>query len=124
MAHDRFVRWKNRRPSDADLRDVLTDYLGGCGAEIEEQAQPESPHPWFFITLPGKPTFPFGRLAEMVGSPRAEAMTECTERWFEVFVADDYVDVITRRGDEFTSVVARGFAALCARFWGGEMEEG
>lgn len=123
MACDRIVRWKGRRPADADLRVVLEDYLGGC-AEVEERPQVGSGRPWFFITIPGKPTFPFGRLEEMRGTPNAAAIAETPERWFEVFVADDYVDVITRHGDEFTGVVAQGFAALCARFWGGELEEG
>lgn len=123
MAHDRFVRWRDRRPSDADLLVVLEDYLGG-GAEVENTPQRVSGRPWWSVTLPGRPMFPLGRLEEMRGSPRTAAVAEVRERGFEVFVADDHVDVITRHGDEFTAVVAGGFAALCARTWGGALEEG
>ena len=37
------------------------------------------------------------------------------ERFFEVWIGKDNIDVITRFADEFTNVVANGFSELVAR---------
>jgi hypothetical protein len=47
-----------------------------------------------------------------------------SERWIEVYVGDDNIDVITRRCDDITNVIAEGFAKLCARHWQGRLEQG
>jgi hypothetical protein len=52
-----------------------------------------------------------------------ELAREARERWFEVWVGQDCIDVITRMMDEVTNNIAQGFAKLCARWWEGEIED-
>jgi hypothetical protein len=44
------------------------------------------------------------------------------ERFIEVYVADDNVDVMTRQADEFTNALAEGLASLIARKFKGKRE--
>jgi len=39
-----------------------------------------------------------------------------------VYLHEDAIDVITREADEFTNNVAKGFAALCHRYWQGQWD--
>ena len=41
------------------------------------------------------------------------------ERFFEVNITGGQMDVITRRGDEFTHALADGFVEFAVRYWGG-----
>jgi len=118
MALDRFVYWNDQRPLIKELRGILEDYLGGIG-KIEDISRRD--HPWWTVTLPGKPTMPFRRISGY--ERRGEAVEENKERWFEVFVDDKYVDVMTRQTDEFTNTVAQGFAELLARFYGASLKK-
>lgn len=108
MALDRFVYWQNKKPSDDELKWALEDYLSSVG-EIDYK-KPD----WWIITLPGVSCSPFRRIAEI-------SFYE-SERWFEIFIQDDNIDVLTRQADEFTNNVAQGFAELCARYWEGRLE--
>jgi hypothetical protein len=45
------------------------------------------------------------------------------ERWIEVFLHRDSIDVMTRTHDEATNALARGFQRLLARFWKGRLDE-
>jgi len=121
MAQDRFVYWKEERPTRKELKGVLEDFLGGMAVGIkygtfESGASKDKDLEFWSILLVGKPSFPFKRLPGFgKGSFGGQEMH--TERWFEVVVAPDSIDVITRMSDELTSVIANGFAELCARYW-------
>ena len=116
MALDRFVRWRLGKPTDVELRMIIEDYVRGVGT-LEDKPQ-KNGRPWFFITLPGKPSHPLTRISDVSKRPPPPDK----ERWFEVFVDDDSVDVMTRQSDEFTGVVADGLGTLLARFYKAEIE--
>ena len=120
MALDRFVYWGKKKPSAKELRGVLEDYLGGVG-KIEDLRAKKGRLTWWTVTLPGRPTVPFQRVKgfEKYGA----VMKDLKERWFEVCLDEKYVDVITRHGDEFTGVVAQGFADLLVRFYEARLEK-
>lgn len=115
MALDRFVNFKERRPSKEEVGLVLRDFFGPDAAKIE----------WdngrYFVTLPGKNSFPFASLPDALRDPFAGE--EARERWIEVYVAKDQFDVITRSHDEYTNVIAEGLARMFARYWDGELED-
>lgn len=96
MALDRFVYWKKDEvPNGAQLHCMIEDYVRGLGAEVK----------WcldrFFVTLPGVCSHPF---------------EEDRERWIEVYVGEDHVDVITRSMDAVTNAIADGLV----RQWEGD----
>lgn len=121
MARDTFVYFKkDKMPKRTELQVVLEDYTAGLAKEIR----------WdkgrFFVTLPGTVRNPLLRVLPK-DTPYARAAQEeasdATDRWFEVWVGTDNINVITRRMDEVTNAVARGFAVLCARWWDGKIED-
>jgi hypothetical protein len=116
MSLDRFVYWNDEKPSFDDLLKILDGYLGEA-ARIESS----KPH-WIEVRLQGISSFPFKHLPEF--ETRAKAVAQSGQRWFEVFVDDDHVSVITRQSDEYTSIVADGFAALLTRFYRARAEGG
>lgn len=105
MAIDRFVKWKKTRPTIQEVRKALKGYVGSAAR----------------VTYDGR-----SRLYASMGktsSPFRRVMMNCREeRFLEVFVDDDNIDVITRQADEFTNDVAAGFQKLCARMWQGELD--
>ena len=103
MALDRFVYWTTQRPTAEEIGILLEDYLTDAGkVEIQDGR--------YFATLVGRASNPFKRIA---GAHSPEAY----ERFFEVYVGIDCIDVITRQQDEFTNNVAKGFQELCLRFY-------
>lgn len=114
MGFDRFVYWdkKKKKPSDKDLRLVLSAYISTSG-KVDWKL------PWVVVTLKGKPSFPFQHLY-----PRPKGYYR-KERFFEVYIDPEskYVDVITRQADEFTSNIAEGYAQLLVRQWGAKYEK-
>lgn len=113
MAHDRFVYWRKERPTREQLQMVLEDYVLRLGVVEWETDR-------FFVTLPGKCRHPLTRVTDRRA---VEAMNEGPrERWFEVYVGEDHIDVITRLMDQVTEDIARGFAVVVARFWDGKLE--
>lgn len=117
MASDRFVHFgKGKVPSKKDVKLALEDYLGANMTHIK----------WgggrWTATLVGSRSWPFRRLEP--DHPCAKAYEEEAKenRWIEVFIAKDNIDVITRRQDEVTNNIARGFAQLLARYWHGRLE--
>lgn len=115
MAYDRFVYWGERRPTYDEVVRVVRNVLGYAGT-IEEKAGKKG-LPWLVATLPGKPTLALDGIAKMA--------TQCEmpkERWFEVFVHADSVDVLTRQQDEFTNAVADAVAETLKRYWAGSDE--
>lgn len=118
MGIDRFVRWhKNSTiPSLEDLKVVLEDYLGEAAKSVEYDKEGGR----FYAILVGKPRFPFRRIKDFENW--APASEQRDDRFFEVYVDSKYIDIITRQTDEFTNVVAQGFADLAARFWKGKKD--
>lgn len=116
MAADTFVYWKNKKkPTRKELTVVLEDYMRGLGKVRWDRDR-------FFVDIPGKVSWPFARI--LPDTNKAKAMAEDPmERWFEVYVGKDNIDIITRQMDELTNNIATGFAKLCARYWEGELEE-
>lgn len=117
MAIDRFIYWKRRgpRPSVSDVRTVLQDYLGDAASKVAVKDRTR-----VIAELRGDPRFPFRRMPGYEGDARSSELHG--HRWIEVYVAADNIDVITRMADEYTNVVADGFATLAARFWEGKRE--
>lgn len=87
--------WKPA-PSVGELRRALTDYVAGLAVSVE----------WvndrFLVRLPWSPA-------------------SSRQRFFEVWVGDACIDVITRVADDVTNSIASGFADVCARGWGGRV---
>src|SRR6266545_1329742 len=112
MALDRFVYWRDVRPTTTEIHVVLEDYVAGLATEIQTEVQLD--HDRVFVTLPGVPSFPLARCGPTTESARTEARERAVEddgsqrrRWFEVFLGVDYVDVITRQMDPITNDIAR-----------------
>lgn len=99
MALDRFIYFEDgQTPSFDEIREVCVHYVGGSGAGRIKLDPPR-----VFAVLPGASLSPTAR----------------PERFIEVYVDEDNVDVMTREGDEFTNAVAEGLSALiCRRFCG------
>lgn len=113
MALDRFVHFEmGRKPTKKQVELVVRNYFGGCGTVEWSQDR-------WIVSLPGKPTWAFeGIEVDVMPQSRND------ERWIEVYVGDDNVDVITRRQDEFTNALAAGLAGAFARYWDGEVDDG
>lgn len=114
MGIDRFVKWnKAERPTLDIIKMTLEDYLGGAQ---REEAEVDGNR--ITVMLAGKPSYPFRRHSSF--EKHAPGAEQHPDRWFEVVVEKDHIDVITRQTDEFTNVVAEGFARLCQRCWNGK----
>src|SRR5688500_14158784 len=110
--------WKpDERPTAAEVRTVLTDYLGGCGAVVAGRPRFDED---LVVYLPGVPTHPFRSKSQVL----AASPPPRPERAFEVLWLDDHLDVVVRQQDEFTLVVADGFARLVCRYWKARFDDG
>lgn len=118
MGLDRYVIFKEEKPTLDQLKLILEDYLGGLGTIDYKEG-------CWFVNFPGKPSFPFKRSHPDHGWAGAGLHDE---RWFEVYVAsleqepgeDSFgpcVDIITRFQDEIINNIAAGFATLLKRFY-------
>jgi hypothetical protein len=114
MGIDRFVHWRNERPDFDTLKTTLEDYLGAAGIVTVDG-------PRITAVLVGRPQYPFRRHPGF--EKYAPAVEQRGERFFEVFVEKNKIDVITRQTDEFTNVLAQGYAELCRRCWHGKFED-
>jgi hypothetical protein len=112
MGVDRFVYWRNEHPTFDEIKMTFEDYLGGACVRMHVDG------PRITALLSGAPRYPFRRHKGF--EKYAEAVEVHVERWIEVFVSKNNIDVITRQTDEFTNVVAQGFAELCRRCWHGK----
>lgn len=111
MARDYTVsNFKSGVPPIEHLNLFLEDLFQGMG-KISQTGS------WFTVSLPGKPSNPFQRLVE---KPRPENQDE---RWIEVWVSSDSVEIMTRLQDTITNIIASGLASTIARFWEGEFNE-
>lgn len=109
MSHDVFVRWQKEVPAREEIKIMLSNYISD-GAKMEDGKDR------LFVVLPGKPCSPMQHKYPVPAENYHE------ERFFEVYFGDDNIDIITRFADEFTNVVARGFAECCARTLNGKIE--
>lgn len=111
MATDRFVRWEGgRRPTAEQLFQVLKDYIGSAGTVEWKEDR-------WYVSFPGPTSHPLKTLA-----PKPQFDSLQAERWIEVCLAPDNMDVITRGQDAFVRAVADGFADFCASLWDGRFE--
>jgi len=116
MASDRFVRWKkNTKPTKDEVEQVIKDYLGETMTSLKWEGDR------FFACLVGKTTAPLKSVADE-DLRRILTHRDGEERWMEVWLADDCLDVMTRGMDEYTNNVADGLAKIFARFWQGKLE--
>lgn len=119
MSLDRFVYFRGKMPTKAELQTVFEDFLGGAGSVGWDKDR-------FFIQLAGKKSFPFKRIMPK-GARLDNALEDERERptrWIEVVPSKNNIDILTRTQDEFTNGVADTLRNLCLRYWRGETEEG
>ena len=119
MSCDRFVHIaKDKMPSQEEVGKILEDYLGAFMVENK----------WgggrWTALLVGNKSWPFKRIITEGNLAAAREEEAKEERWIEVFIAKDNIDVITRRQDEATMCLADGFAKLAVRYWSGRLEDG
>lgn len=111
MGRDRFVYWKDQKPTREEVITVLEDYLGGVGSIVDDKDR-------LFANLPGKGTHPLARIKDA----KIPEDIHRVERWFEIYIDPEYIDIITRQHDQFTNYVADGFVEVMARWWNGRVE--
>ena len=118
MASDRFIHFElGKVPCREDLRKALEDYLGAFMTNIQWGGSR------WTAQLMGSKSWPFRRLEpEDCVSAKAAVIEPNEDRWIEVYIAKDNIDVITRRQDWATSQLADGFARLVAQYWQGRLE--
>jgi len=113
MSYDRFIYFKKGKvPPRADVGKVLEDYLGALLTRNRWKKDR------WMAQLMGSKSWPFRRVepaAQCPWSPHSE------DRWIEVYVDTNNIDVITRGQDELVNNVARGFAELVARYSRGQL---
>ena len=109
MSTDRFVPFGLVRPTREQVGEAPRRFIGPLG-EVEWH---EGAHR-FVATLPGEPTRAWDGPLDV---PDAR-FPSVDSRWFEVFIHEDSLDVITRRGDDATEALAYGFAKQCVYAFG------
>lgn len=102
-------------PPKQQLQLALEDYVRDIATAVKWDRDR------FFVLLPGKCCLPITRLLPE-SSPVKAQRGDPVERWFEVYLGPDNIDIITRFQDEVTSNIAMGFAQFAARFWEGELD--
>ena len=110
MALDRFVFWNEEKPTRKELQQILEDYINIEGAVLWDTDR-------FMVTLPGKPLWLFQGVV-----PEKYRKMYPPERWFEVWLGKDCIDVLTRRADNFTDALAETFAVTVARYYQAKYE--
>jgi hypothetical protein len=114
MGTDRFISFSKEHPCPPieDVETALRSYLTEAG-EVTRH------HPELVIaTLHGRSSI----IAS--GFPGNENLNDPTsERFFEVNITGGQMDVITRRGDEYTCALADGFMGFAIRYWNGVLED-
>lgn len=113
MAADRFINWNKALPipSREDIEKILKGFFGDAATVEWDQDR-------FFVTLNSKPSFPFAGLG---GWDRTPFLPE--ERWIEVYYNSEYLDILTRQADHFTSVLAEGLTAIITQFYQAQREQ-
>ncbi len=112
MASDRFIYWNKALPipSKEDIEKILKGFFGDAATVDWDKDR-------FFVTLNSKPSFPFTGLG---GWDRTPELPE--ERWIEVCIHNDCIDVLTRQADHFTGILAEGLTAIITQFYQAQRE--
>ena len=118
MARDLSVHFAAKRPTQAEIEKVITDFLGGIGS-VEWVPSRE----FFLVSLPGTATWALqGILARGDGS---NFHADRPQRTFEVYPGEEGLAesfrLTTRLADDFTNAVAEGLAAVFAVYWEGNV---
>lgn len=112
MASDRFIYWREKRPKSAiEIASLITGYMGAAQTDVSH-TESNGQHHWI-ISIPGvgcNPLCSFSGIED----------TSQKERWFEVFLTDESLDVLTRMQDPFTNAIAEGFAEMITRWYEAE----
>ena len=122
MGTDRFINFPDKTrpcPSIEDVEIALQSYVTEAGVLTRHDPTLVS------VKLVGRNSiiasaFPGNEWLNGI-SEKAKAVN--SERYIEVDITGGQMDVITRRGDEFTSALANGFVEFAVRYWGGVAEE-
>lgn len=116
MALDRFIRFKDNIPTVEQLKLIMEDYFNGLGT-IDYSHEKV-----WYISIPGKPSFPFKRI-DPAFFDRDKNYQD--ERWIEfdycTLESHKSVDVMTRHADHLTNDLARGLAETIARYFSGTL---
>lgn len=121
MGTDRFVTFTKKHPcpSIEDVETALQSYVTEAGVLTRH-------HPTLVsVKLVGRSSiiaagFPGD---EWLNGRSERSKADNAERFFEVNITGGVMDVITRRGDEFTCALANGFVEFAVRYWGGVVED-
>lgn len=126
MARDIFVYWRGKAPSQEIVKQVLLDYTKGLAVSVE----PSAGEPRLYVKLPGQPSWPFQTVGPATDAQRAawpelarEADGAPRPRFFEVYMDEAALDVITRSADPITDAIARDFAQRMATAFDGTLDD-
>lgn len=111
MSLDRFIYWREKKPTSVEIANFLTNYMGSAQKDFKYDYT-LGQHCWT-VGVPGVGCNPLCRLAGTEDASQGE-------RWFEVYLTDDSLDVLTRMQDQFTNAIAEGFAEMIARWYEAE----
>jgi hypothetical protein len=107
LAFDRFVLWRDKKPSKEDIGTALFDYIGHLG----NVGWSDDGRRWF-VTFQGKSSHPQEHLLQ--GGP---TVTMREERVFEVYLGDVHINVATRDQSPLVNAIADGFVRFAVEFW-------
>lgn len=116
MALNRFIYWKKgKRPTDSEIELILRNYVGRAGKVVQKNGL-------LVVTFPGTVTMALRGIPHISPGYQASAEERLADpkekRWFEVFHGPNTNTYVkTRLADDFTCVVADGFANLLCLFY-------
>ena len=109
MSLDRFIYWQENKPTSfVEIANFLMCYMG-CAQKDFSYDNTANQHRWT-IGIPGVGCNPNRIIAELPDPVSSD-------RWFEVVLTDESLDVLTRMQDPFTNAIAEGFAEMIARWY-------
>ena len=112
MALDRFIYFREDScPTYRELYRFLTNFIGFAGKVAYGTDR-------IFVELPGTPSFPFKGFPDTLDP--TPLLPE--QRWIEVWLKEQTVDVMTRHQDDFTHALADQIVELLKRYWKGTDE--
>ncbi len=119
MSQDVVVHWTNgTRPTQVEVESVLINFFSGAVESIEWNEEGSR----FTVTLPGKGNSPMHGLDEKRAAVDKETYgPPFDRRYFEVFLDEEFLSVITRMQDRYTNTLARGLAEVFALHWRGSL---
>ncbi|MBI4434035.1 hypothetical protein HY632_04630 [Candidatus Uhrbacteria bacterium] len=114
MALDRIVHWRDCRPTTDAVQLLLEDFFNGAATITLRNDR-------WFCALPGTPKNPFRRAVPDIALPQA-----CyrEQRYIEVILDQNSIDIITRDQDPFVDGLAKRLQELFAQGWSGVCDPG